>query len=396
MSLSRRRLFQRFGSAPLNGEWIAARGREAAVAEGSLEFAQQQRIAASSNVIRIASNENPLGPGQHVIDVIVGKFPEAGRYPFNAREREPVLIKALAAKFGVADHQVALGPGSGEVLSNAVRAFTSPTKPLATAWPSFENPRDTARKIGTEVRAIDLDAKLRIDIDKLVEASKGAGLVFFCNPNNPTATVHSAATVADFVKRVRAASPDTVILIDEAYHDYVTDPSYKTAMDIAKSTPKVFVARTFSKAYGMAGLRVGYAVGDAEVIKRLNDFRMPYAVNLPAIAAATTALGNQAHIDQERARNTSVKAYTIKAFEQMGFKATDSQTNFIFVNINRPAAAFRDACREAGVMVGRDFPPYEKTHCRISIGTQQEMERAVSVFRKVLAASTNTANQGKQ
>jgi histidinol-phosphate aminotransferase len=396
MSLSRRRLFQRFGSAPLNGEWIAARGREAAVAEGSLEFAQQQRIAASSNVIRIASNENPLGPGQHVIDAIVGKFPEAGRYPFNAREREPVLIKALAAKFGVADNQVALGPGSGEVLSNAVRAFTSPTKPLATAWPSFENPRDTARKIGTEVRAVDLDAKLRIDVDKLVEASKGAGLVFFCNPNNPTATVHSASTVADFVKRVRAASPDTVILIDEAYHDYVTDSSYKTAMDIAKSTPKVFIARTFSKAYGMAGLRVGYAVGDAEVIKRLNDFRMPYAVNLPAIAAATIALGNQAHIDQERARNTSVKAYTIKAFEQMGFKATDSQTNFIFVNINRPAAAFRDACREAGVMVGRDFPPYEKTHCRISIGTQQEMERAVSAFRKVLAASTNTANQGKQ
>ena len=396
MSLSRRRLFQRFGSAPLNGEWIAARGREAAVAEGSLEFAQQQRIAASSNVIRIASNENPLGPGQHVIDAIVGKFPEAGRYPFNAREREPVLIKALAAKFGVADNQVALGPGSGEVLSNAVRAFTSPTKPLATAWPSFENPRDTARKIGTEVRAVDLDAKLRLDIDKLVEASKGAGLVFFCNPNNPTATVHSAATVADFVKRVRSASPDTVILIDEAYHDYVTDSSYKTAMDIAKSTPKVFIARTFSKAYGMAGLRVGYAIGDAEVIKRLNDFRMPYAVNLPAIAAATIALGNQAHIDQERARNTSVKAYTIKAFEQMGFKATDSQTNFIFVNINRPAAAFRDACREAGVMVGRDFPPYEKTHCRISIGTQQEMEKAVSVFRKVLAASTNTANQGKQ
>jgi len=396
MSLSRRRLFQRFGSAPLNGEWIAARGREAAVAEGSLEFAQQQRAAASSNVIRIASNENPLGPGQHVVDIIVGKFPEAGRYPFNAQQREPVLVKALASKYGVADNQLALGPGSGEILTNAVRAFTGPGKPLATAWPTFENPRDTARKIGTEVRAVDLDANLRINIDKLVEASKGAGLVFFCNPNNPTATVHGAPAVADFVKRVRAASPDTVILIDEAYHDYVTDPAYKTAMDVAKSTPKVFVARTFSKAYGMAGLRVGYAVGDAEVIGRLNEFRMPYAVNLPAIAAAAGALANQKHIDEERARNTSVKAFTVKAFEQMGLKATDSQTNFIFVNINRPTAAFRDACREAGVLVGRDFPPYEKTHCRISIGTQQEMERAVGVFKKVLAASTSTANQGRQ
>jgi len=395
MSLSRRRLFQRFGAAPLNGEWIAARGREAAVAEGSLEYAQAPRGASSSNVIRIASNENPLGPGQHVVDVIVGKFPEAGRYPFNAREQEPVLIKALASKLGMTNDQIVLGAGSGEILSNAVRAFTSPTKPLATAWLTFENPRDTARKIGADVRAVELDANLRVDIDKLVEASKGAGLVFFCNPNNPTATVHGAPAVADFVTRVRAASPDTVILIDEAYHDYVTDPSYKTAMDIAKSTPKVFVARTFSKAFGMAGLRVGYGVGDKEVIKVLNSYRMPYAINLPAIAAATAGLSNQGHIDQERARNTSVKAFTVKAFEQMGFKATDSQANFIFVNINRPVAAFRDACRAAGVMVGRDFPPYEKTHCRVSIGTQAEMERAVTVFKKVLGSQSNTNQAGQ-
>ena len=396
MSLSRRRLFQRFGASPLQNEWIAARGREAAVAEGSaLEFAQAPRGASNANIIRIASNENPLGPGQHVIDVIVGKFPEAGRYPFNAREQEPVLVKALAGRYGVANNQVVLGPGSGEILSNAVRAFTSPAKPLATAWPTFENPRDTARKIGTEVRAIPLDANLKIDIDKLVEASKGAGLVFFCNPNNPTATVHSGDAVADFIKRVRSASPDTVILIDEAYHEYVTDPSYRSAMDIAKSTPKVFVSRTFSKAYGMAGLRVGFGVGDAEVMKRLGEFRMPYAVNLPGIAAAVTAFNNQAHIDQEKARNTSVRSFTVKAFEQMGFKATDSQTNFIFVNINRPVEAFRNACREAGVMVGRDFPPYEKTHCRISIGTQAEMDRAVGVFKKVLGSQTNTNQAGQ-
>jgi histidinol-phosphate aminotransferase len=155
----------------------------------------------------------------------------------------------------------------------------------------------------------------------------------------------------------------------------------------------VFVSRTFSKAFGMAGMRVGFGVGDREVIKALNSYRMPYAVNLPGIAAAVTALNNQAHIDQERARNTSVRAFTMKAFEQMGFKATDSQTNFIFVNINRPAEAFRNACREAGVMVGRDFPPYEKTHCRISIGTMDEMQRAVEVFKRVLGAPTTTSSR---
>ena len=147
-----------------------------------------------------------------------------------------------------------LGPGSGEILTHAVRAFTSPSKPLVTAWPSFESPRDTAKKIGTPVKEVGFDGKLRIDIAKMAEASKGAGLVFFCNPNNPTATVHGKTAVADMVKAIRAASPDTMILIDEAYHDYVTDPSYQSAIDIALATPNVFVTRTFSKAYGMAGL----------------------------------------------------------------------------------------------------------------------------------------------
>jgi histidinol-phosphate aminotransferase len=398
MSLTRRRLFQRLGAvgaAPVSGEWISARGREAAVAEGRTESGQVAASAGTS-VIRIASNENPLGPGQHVLDAIVGKFPEAGRYPFNARQQEPELVKAIAAKQGVTPEHIVLGAGSGEILTNAVRAFTSPSKPLATAWPTFENPRDTAQKIGTPVRAIALDRALRIDIDKLVEASKGAGLVFFCNPNNPTATVHGAPAVADFVKRVRAASPDTVILIDEAYHDYVTDPAYKTAMDIAKSTPKVFLARTFSKAYGMAGMRIGYAVGDPAVIKELNRYRLPFSISLPGIAAATVALGNQPHIDAERKRNTDVRTFTVRAFDQMGFKTTDSQANFLFVNLQRPAAPFREACRAAGVMVGRDFPPYEKTHCRISLGTMDEMQKAVAVFKKVLGSTTTTSARSGQ
>jgi histidinol-phosphate aminotransferase len=398
MSLTRRRLFQLAvrDHSPAN-EWISARGREAAVAEGSLEFGQRAASSGSnSNLIRIASNENPLGPGQHVLDVIVGKFPEASRYPFNAQQREPVFVAAIAQKFGVTNDMVTLGAGSGEVLVNAVRAFTSPSKPFVAADPTWEQPREMAQKIGTPVRAVKVDGNLRIDIDKMVEASKGAGLVFFCNPNNPTGTVLSAAVVADFIKRVRAASPDTVIIVDEAYHDYVTDPNYKTTADLAKSTPKLLVARTMSKAYGMAGMRVGYAFGDKEAVNALNRFRMPYGINLPAIAAATVALGNQPHIDAERKRNTEAKAFTLKTFEQMGFKATDSQTNFIFVNLNRPAKPFRDACAQQGVIVGRDFPPFEKTHCRISIGTMAEMQRAVDVFKKVLGSATSTSNQARQ
>jgi histidinol-phosphate aminotransferase len=396
MSLTRRRLFQRITA--LDGSstsaWISARGREGAMAEGLNEHGEQAP-SGGARPIRISSNENPLGPGQHVLDALVGKFPEAARYPFNAKQNDGAIVTALAAKYSAKNDNIALGAGSGELLVNAVRAFTSATRPLVTPWPSFENPRETAKKIGSAVKEVPLDDKLRIDVAKLVAASKGAGLVFFCNPNNPTATVHGKSAVADLVKQIRAASPDTVILIDEAYHDYVTDPSYQTAMDLALTTPNVFVTRTFSKAYGMAGLRSGYAVGHPATIRTLNNYRMPYGLGTLVLGGSIVALGNPAHIDQERKRNTEVRAFTLKAFADMGVTGTDSQANFVFLNIKRPAAGFRDACRGQGVLVGRDFPPYEKTHCRVSIGTMDEMQRAVAVFKKVLAGSTTTSSQGR-
>lgn len=392
MSLTRRRLFQQLVAREeplINHEWISDRGREAGRARTS-----EQAAPAAALQVRISSNENPLGPGQHVLDAIVGKFPEAARYPFNATQHEGQLPAAIAAKFaGAKPDNIVMGAGSGEILTNAVRAFTSATRPFATPWPSFENPNVTARKIGTPVREVKLDASLRIDVAATITAATGAGLVFFCNPNNPTATVHGQSTVADFVTQMRATSPDTVILIDEAYHDYVTDPSYRSAVDLALTTPNVFVARTFSKAYGMAGLRIGYAIGHAPTIRRLNDFKLPYGIGTPHIAAMMAGLNNPAHIEAERKRNTEVRNFTLKAFAEMGFTGTDSQSNFIFVNLKRPAATFRDACAAQGVHVGRDFPPFEKTHCRISIGTMAEMQRAVDVFRKVLGAATTTSRE---
>ena len=178
-------------------------------------------------MIRISINENPLGPGQHVVDAIVGKFPEAARYPFNARQHEGPLPAALAAKFpGAKAENVVLGAGSGEILTNAVRAFTSPTQAAGHGLAVVREParhRREDRHAGARGGARREPAASTST--SWSRPSKGAGLVFFCNPNNPTATVHGTPAVADFVKRVRAASPDTVILIDEAYHDYVTDPA---------------------------------------------------------------------------------------------------------------------------------------------------------------------------
>lgn len=392
MRRTRRGLFTVFAreeSDRATAALLAARGHEAYVAELQAQGrAARPPLPPGTTEIRISSNENPLGPGRHVIDAIAGKFPEAGRYPFNSTPSDANLRSAIAAHFKVKPENVLLGAGSQEVLKCAVRAYTSPERGLVTAAPSFENPTSTANRLEHPVKEIPVDAALRLDVEKMAAAATGAGLVFFCNPNNPTATVHSAKTVTDFVQRVRKASPDTAILIDEAYDEYVTDPSYESAVGLAVATPNVLVSRTFSKAYGMAGMRVGYAIAHADTIKRLTPYKMPYNVSVFGVAAAITALGDQAHLAAERKRNTEVRDFTQKALADLGCKASDSQCNFLFVDIGRPAKDFRDACAKQGVMVGRDFPPFEKTHARISIGTMDEMQKAVAVFRGVLAATT--------
>ncbi|MBA3641059.1 MAG: histidinol-phosphate aminotransferase family protein [Acidobacteriota bacterium] len=368
---------------------FAARGHEAYVAELQAQGrTARPPLPPGVNEIRISSNENPLGPGQKVLDSIVKKFPEAGRYPFNSSPADSQLVAAIAAHHQVKPENVVLGAGSQEILKSAVRAFTSPDRALVTALPTFENPTSTAKGLGHPVKEVPLDSAFRLDVDGMIAAAAGAGLVFFNNPNNPTATVHGAKTVTDFVQQVRKEAPDVAILIDEAYHEYVTDPSYQTAVPLALETPNVLVARTFSKAYGMAGMRIGYAIARPETIKELARYKMPYNISVFGVAAALAALGDPAHIEAEQKRNTEVLRFTQKVLEDLDGKCTASQGNFLFVDLKRPAKDFRDACAKHGVMVGRDFPPFEKTHSRISIGTMQEMTKAAEVFRTVLEPTT--------
>ena len=368
--------------------WMSARGHEAYVAELQAQGRNARPpLPPGATEIRISSNENPLGPGPKVLEAITREFPEAGRYPFNSTPSDRNLVEALAAHHKVKPENITLGAGSQEILKNSVRAFTSPTRGLVTAVPTFENPTNIARRLGHPLKEIRVDSQMRLDLEPMIAASPGAGLVFFNNPNNPTATVHGAKAVTDFVSRVRAASPDTVILIDEAYHEYVTDPAYATAVPLALATPNVLVVRTFSKAYGMAGMRVGYAIAQADTIRQLARFKMPYNVSVFGVAAAMAALSDPAHLEAERKRNTDVRAFTVKALEELGCKCTASEGNFLFVDLQQPLAAFREGCARQGVMVGRDFPPFASTHARISIGTMAEMRRAADVFRAVLKPS---------
>jgi histidinol-phosphate aminotransferase len=418
MAVSRRGFFGIVGAgerASDLGALIAARGFEAEQAElqqgqGQGRGGGQGRMGGAGRgggrgnrpqlpdgvePIRISSNENPLGPGQAVLNAITGKFPEAGRYPFNSTPNDGKLVETIATLNKAKPENVVLGAGSQEILKGAIRAFTSPFRPLVTAAPTFENCTGQARRMGHPVIEVKVDSALRLNLEEMLASVRGAGLVFLNNPNNPTATAHSAKAVQNFVERVRRISPDTVILIDEAYHEYVTDPNYQTAIPLALSTPNVFVARTFSKAYGMAGMRIGYAVGEADTMKPLARVKMPYNISVFGIAAAITALNDAAHLAQERTRNTQVRDFTVKALADLGCKSSDSQCNFIFTDVGRPAREFRDACAKLGVNVGRDFPPYEHSHVRISIGTMAEMQRATQVFREVLGPATPANGNGR-
>ncbi len=392
MKTSRRSFFRFPHRFPAAGEpalhAIGARGREAWEAENGFRTAPVFVPPPEADEVRISSNENPLGPGPAAVAALRDGYGSIMRYPMNARVSGDDLRKRIGEMYGGKAAQVVLAPGSSEILRNAVRVYTGEGRALVTGECSYENPVRTARYFGAPVKSIPMTGGLGLDLDKMAGASIGAGLVFLCNPNNPTGTVHSLADVTDFVKFVKKESPYTAILLDEAYYDYVTHPSFDTGAELAMQYRDVFVGRTFSKAFGMAGLRIGYAFGQTDTIAKLAPLRLTFGTSVLSIAAAMGSLEDPDYIKREVKRNEAARKFTLDFFAGHGLDPVPSETNFVFVNIGRPAKEFREACAERGIMVGRDFPPYQNSHARISIGTLEEMQRATAVFAQVLGLAT--------
>lgn len=389
MSVSRRSFFHSVGAgtAALSAGFITGRGREAMAFE-ALEF----QAPDDGGFLRIDSNENARGPGKSALDAIRGSMTARigrGYAPDNVQE----LYAAIASVYGVDRSGVTVATGSGPILEAATRAYCAMDKPLVTAAPTFTTCEQTARRMGVPVKIVQVDKTLGLDVAGMAEAAKGAGLVFFCNPNNPTGTAHGLATVEKFARDLAQSSPGTKILIDEAYIDYAHDPAVKTAAPLAKELPSVIVARTYSKAHGMAGLRLGYAIAQPDTLKPVNMAWGLGSINTLTAAAGIASLRDTAHMADERAENARVRDFTLQSFRDMGFEGTNANTNCVFIDIKRPAKDFREACAAQKVRVGRDFPPYEKTHTRISLGTMDEMKQAVVVFRRVLTASPTSRAQ---
>lgn len=386
MGLSRREFVRRFGTGSASVAAVAhiiGYGREDLFAFEQGRAGGQRPAMGGPPPIRLSSNENLRGPSPKVIEALKAAPSRElglGYPPVHVAEFQDTIANMWGAK----PQNVMMATGSGAELVAGVMAFCQTEKPLVTADPSYGSPAQTAQRNKYPIKPIALDGNLYLDLDRLVSASSGAGLVFLCNPNNPSSTIHKQSDVIAAVRDIKKKSPTTAILIDEAYIDYATAPGVGTAMQVALELPDVFVTRTFSKAYGMAGMRMGYAIGQPETVRKLANAWGLGDVNELQAVAGIAALGDQAHMDWERQENKRVRDYTIGEFTKMGYQVADSQTNFIFVNIGRPAAGFRDGCRELGVAVGRDFPPMEKTWARISLGRMEDMEKAVPVFKKVL------------
>jgi histidinol-phosphate aminotransferase len=340
--------------------------------------------AETDRPLLLHNNENPLGPGDRALNAIREKLVERGVPAARYTSLAPDLAALIAARYRCREENVLVGCGSTQILRTATFLFTSRERPLVAGRPAYEECGDVAKLVGAPLKAVPGTRSLHHDLEAMAGAAKGAGLIYFDNPSNPAATLQPASEVKAFVERVNRDAPETHIIIDEAYHDYVTDPGHRSQIPLALENPRVVVARTFSKAFGMAGLRVGYAIGAAETIKKMRGIHYGLGTNVLGLAAAIASFPDQARLEQEARRNAEARAFTIDWFRNAGFGPTDSQCNFTFVNIGRPAKEFREGCAKAGVLIGRDFPPFEKTHARVSIGTLDEMKRAVQVFGKVL------------
>jgi histidinol-phosphate aminotransferase len=351
---------------------------------------EQRLYAAEPGVVFLSSNENPMGPAPQVLAAI--KNVAANGKVVGQYVTQQDVEDAVAAKLGVKRENILLGCGSTQILRTSTHVFTSKTAGLVGSIPTYEECTDYANLIGSPIKPVPMDKNLRVDLDATIAAAKGAGLIFYCNPNNPTATAVNAKDTRAFIEKMNQTSPNTTILVDEAYYEYATDPAYETMIPVAIQNPRVVVARTFSKAYGMAGLRLGYAVGHPDTIKKMSDWDSGVTLNILGLQAGIAASKiDKQWLEAERARNNEARSFTMNWFKQRGYEPTDSQSNFMFINIKRPAKGFRDAARAEGFLVARDFPPFQNTHCRISVGTLDEMKRAVAVFEKILAQPAKAA-----
>ncbi len=342
------------------------------VTEPMLAYAQRPNIPAGA--LRINANENPLGPCSAARAAVEAIIPEGGRYRFDLTDE---LMKLYSEQMGVPRDHVRIFPGSSEPLHYTVMVFTSPKASYVTADPGYEAGMHAAKNTGARVVNVPLTKTYAHDPRAMLAAAPDAGVFYVCTPNNPTGTLTSHSDIEYLVENKPKGS---IVLVDEAYIHFCDAPS---AIDLVKAGKDVIVLRTFSKIYGMAGLRCGFAIARPDLLERLESYGGGNPMPVTAVVAATASLKQPQVVAERKRVNAEVRAATFEWLDRNGYTYIPSESNCFMVDTRRPARAVIAAMAQQQVIIGRVWPSMP-TYTRITIGTREEMERFQLAFQKVM------------
>jgi histidinol-phosphate aminotransferase len=344
--------------------------------EGGKPIEELARELGVSDAVKLASNENALGPSPLALEAARAVFASAHRYPDGACYR---LRERIAAFHDVTPAEVLPGAGSNELLDLVVRTFATPAHHVVFAEPSFVVYRIAALTYGVPFTAVPLAAMVH-DLPAMAGAvTPKTRVLFVANPNNPTGTHVGRSAVERLLRDVPA---EVIVVMDEAYFEYADAPDYLSSLELRKLRERLVVLRTFSKAYGLAALRVGYAVAPAPIIDYMNRVRAPFNVTTPGQAAATAALDDRAHVEKSVRSNATERLRVVAGLQALGVKTAPTQANFVLADVGRPARPVYDALLRRGVIV-RPFANLP-TSLRVTFGLPEENDRFLRALTEVL------------
>lgn len=376
--LSRREWFR--STAALSAGMVAASGlaqqlMASPMSQAELVFADK----AYTGKVRLGSNENPYGPSAKAREAVVNILGEGNRYPFTAIEE---FKKLLAKKEGVTPDHIHVGAGSGDLLCQAGTAFGIEGGRIAAGYPTFPLLMSYAQVFNATWDKVNMNDKLEYDYDALARAIKpDTKLVFICNPNNPTGTLVDWGKVKSFCEDVSKKVP---VYSDEAYLEFLDPSQQRSMVELVKQDANVIVSRTFSKIYGLAGLRIGYLIAKPSLIEKISKYGGDFPYSQTALAAATASLGDEEFMAMVRAKNAAARNVLTSYLDQHKVAYGKSVTNFVFFPAQKDGKIILSKMEERGYIM-RIWDYQNREWCRVSIGTEDEMKGFVKAFDDVIS-----------
>lgn len=327
-------------------------------------------------IVKLSSNENRFAPSAKIKEAMIGAMDKSYLYP---PAHYGTLIDAIAAKEDVSRDHILLVSGSNEGLRLTGLIYGMNGGEIITGTPTYKALLSYAEEFGGVINSVPLDKDLKYDLDEVEKrVTPNTKMVFFCNPNNPTGTLVDPQKAMDFCRTV---SDKTMVFSDEAYSDYIEEDNYPTMVPLIKEGKNVIVSHTFSKVYGMAGVRVGYLVARPDIIKMMKPRVMSY-INMMGLDGAVAALKDQEFYQFSLAKNKEAKEHIYRVADELGMRYVKSHTNFVFVQTGEDASTLAQKMLTHGVKVGRPFPPLTDW-CRVSTGTNEDMLAWEGAMKKV-------------